>query len=56
VSRTCKGNYYISILVKDGKGLPTKQEFSESTTIGIDVGIKDFAILSIEKRLRILNI
>ena len=46
VSRTCKGNCYISILVEDGKELPEKQEFSESTTIGVDVGIKDFAVLS----------
>lgn len=46
VSRSCKGHYYISILVEDGKELPIKQEFSDSTTIGIDVGIKDFAVLS----------
>jgi putative transposase len=46
VSRSCKGKYYISILVEDGKELPTKQPFSESTTIGIDVGIKDFAVIS----------
>lgn len=46
VSRTCKGHYYISILVEDGKELPAKQKFSEPTTLGIDVGIKDFAILS----------
>uniref|UniRef100_Q46GK3 Transposase n=1 Tax=Methanosarcina barkeri (strain Fusaro / DSM 804) TaxID=269797 RepID=Q46GK3_METBF len=46
VSRTCKGHYYISILVEDGNELPTKQKYSESTTVGLDVGIKDFAILS----------
>ncbi|WP_321416575.1 IS200/IS605 family element RNA-guided endonuclease TnpB [uncultured Methanomethylovorans sp.] len=46
VSRSCKGHYYISILVEDGKELPVKQEFSDSTTIGVDVGIKDFAVLS----------
>ena len=46
VSRTCKGNYYISILVEDGKELPVKEALTESTTIGVDVGIKDFAILS----------
>jgi transposase len=32
--------------IEDGKEAPTKQVFSESTTIGIDVGIKDFAVLS----------
>ncbi|AKB16972.1 Mobile element protein [Methanosarcina sp. WWM596] len=46
VSRTCKGHYYISILVEDGKELPVKEAFTESTTVGIDVGIKDFAVLS----------
>ena len=46
VSRSCKGNYYISILVEDGKEISAKQGFTESTTIGIDVGIKDFAVLS----------
>jgi putative transposase len=46
VSKTPTGKYYISILVEDGKELPVKQEFSKSTTVGIDVGIKDFAILS----------
>jgi len=46
ISKTCTGKYYLSILVEDGKELPVKQEFSESTTVGIDVGIKDFAVLS----------
>jgi len=46
ISRSCKGNYYISILVEDDKELPEKQEFSESTALGIDMGIKDFAVLS----------
>jgi putative transposase len=51
VSRSCKGNYYISTLVEDGKALPEKQEFSESTTVGIDVGIKDFAVLSTGEKI-----
>ncbi len=46
VSRSATGGYYISILVDDEKEFPEKQEFSESTTVGIDVGVKDFAILS----------
>lgn len=46
VSRTCKGNYYISVLVEDGKEFPIKEVFTESTTIGVDIGIKDFAVLS----------
>jgi putative transposase len=32
--------------MKDGKELPVKQVFSESTTIGVDVGIKDFVVMS----------
>jgi len=46
ISRSSTGKYYISILVDDGNELPDKQEISESSTIGIDVGIKDFAVLS----------
>jgi putative transposase len=51
VSRSCKGHYYISILVEDGKAIPPKQDFSESTTIGVDVGIKDFAVLSTGEKI-----
>jgi len=46
VSKTCTGKYFISILVENNEELPVKQAFSETTTVGIDVGIKDFAILS----------
>ena len=46
ISRSSTGKYYISILVDNKIELPSKQEFSESTTIGIDAGIKDFAVLS----------
>jgi putative transposase len=46
ISRTPTGKYYISILVEDGKELPEKEPFTDDTTIGVDVGIKDFAVLS----------
>lgn len=46
VSKSSNGKYFISILVEDSLELPEKQIFSEKTTIGIDVGIKDFATLS----------
>lgn len=46
ISRSNTGKYYISILVDNEIELPTKQEFSDSTTIGMDVGIKDFAVIS----------
>ncbi|WP_048902208.1 IS200/IS605 family element RNA-guided endonuclease TnpB [Methanohalophilus mahii] len=46
VSKTSTDKYFISILVDGGKELPVKQEFDIDTTIGVDVGIKDFAIMS----------
>jgi len=46
VSRTPTGKYFISILVDDGKEVPVKQKFNEKSTIGVDLGIKDSAILS----------
>lgn len=46
ISRTPTNKYYISILVDDGKKLPEKEQFDHSNTVGVDVGIKDFAILS----------
>jgi putative transposase len=46
VSRSTTGKYFISILVDDGKNLPEKQRFTDDATIGVDVGIKDFAVLS----------
>lgn len=46
VSRTTTGKYFISILVEDGKELPIKPKVVEKSTIGIDLGLKHFAILS----------
>ncbi|MGM0770500.1 MAG: IS200/IS605 family element RNA-guided endonuclease TnpB [Halobacteriota archaeon] len=46
VSRTSTGKFYISILVDDEQELPAKSIFNEKVTVGIDVGIKDFAVLS----------
>lgn len=51
LSRTCTRKYYISILVDDGKELPEKQEFSAETTVGVDVGIKDFAVISTGEKI-----
>ena len=33
------------------KNFLTKQKYSESTTVGIDVGIKDFAVLSTGEKI-----
>lgn len=46
VSKTTSGKYFISILVDNKKGLPSKKSISESSAIGIDVGLKTFAVLS----------
>jgi putative transposase len=46
ISRSATHKYYISILVDDGKDLPIKEPFNYNTTVGVDVGIKDFAVLS----------
>ena len=46
ISKSCTGKYYISILVEDGKEFPVKQVFSESTAIGVEVGIKNFTVIS----------
>lgn len=43
-STTCK--YYMSIVVEDGEELPSKAPVKHETSVGIDVGIKDFAVLS----------
>ena len=34
------------LIVEDGKELPVKQVYSEFTTIGVDVGIINFFVMS----------
>lgn len=46
VSKTPTGKYYISVLVDDGAELPAKETITYDGTIGIDVGLKDFAVCS----------
>ena len=46
VSRTSAGRYHVSILIKDHAPYPEPESFKEETTVGIDVGIKTFAVLS----------
>lgn len=68
VSKNATGKYFVSVLVDDGKDLPTKAPIKVDTAVGIDVGIKDFAVLSngqvfgnpkylekAEKRLKVLQ-
>jgi putative transposase len=46
VSKTPTNKFFISILVDDSKELPMKAQINSLTAVGIDLGIKDFAILS----------
>ena len=46
ISVTPTGKYFVSILCDTKEELPDKTPIKESTTIGIDLGIKDFAITS----------
>ncbi len=49
VSKDSKGRYYISILVDDEAIEPTQLPITLESTLGIDMGIKDFAICSNKK-------
>tara|TARA_R110000868_G_scaffold76573_3_gene220132 strand:+ start:12317 stop:13498 length:1182 start_codon:yes stop_codon:yes gene_type:complete len=46
ISRTPTGKYFVSILCETGEQNISKNNIKEETTIGIDLGIKDFAITS----------
>lgn len=46
IKKTPTGRFYACILVDDGKELPTKPIITNETTIGIDLGLKDFCVTS----------
>lgn len=46
VSKTPTNKYFISILIETNKEKPKKKPVNESTSVGVDLGIKDFAITS----------
>jgi len=46
ISVTPTGKYFVTILVDTNTEIPNKSPITENTTIGIDLGIKDFAITS----------
>ena len=46
ISKTPTGKYFVSILCETGGQNKPKNKVKEETTIGIDLGIKDFAITS----------
>lgn len=46
VSKTKTNKYFVSILVDNGMEQPEKEKIKELTTIGIDLGLKEFLITS----------
>lgn len=46
ISRTTTYKYFASVLVNTNTAIPEKPKITKEKTIGIDLGIKDFAILS----------
>ena len=51
VKQVPSGKYFVQILVEDGKICPKKPELIKDNAIGIDLGIKDFAILSTGEKI-----
>jgi putative transposase len=50
VSKSITNKYYVSILVDTGESKPEKQPIMEKTSVGLDLGIKDFCITSDGKK------
>ncbi len=46
VSKTATGKYFVSVLCDTGIKEPTKKPIKEKTTVGVDLGIKTFAVTS----------
>lgn len=46
LSKTVTGKYFASILIDNQVEIPAKAQINPNTTVGIDLGIKDLAILS----------
>jgi putative transposase len=51
ISCTPTGKYFASVLYEDGVEAPPKLPVTEAGTIGIDLGIKEFAVLSTGERV-----
>lgn len=46
VSKTPTGKYYVSVLVEVNEELPVLKPIDENKAVGVDIGIKTFAVLS----------
>ena len=51
VSKVPSGKYFVSILVDDGFPLPTPCNCTKEGSVGVDLGLKDFAILSTGEKI-----
>jgi putative transposase len=51
ISRTTTGKFFASVLCEDGEEIPAKLPVTEAGTVGVDLGIKDFAVLSTGERI-----
>lgn len=51
VKQVPSGKYFVSVLVEDNIPVPDKYELNETRAVGIDLGLKDFAILSTGERV-----
>lgn len=46
VSKDKCGTYWVSVVIDNQQTIPNKQEIKSETSVGLDLGIKDYAILS----------
>jgi putative transposase len=46
ISKTCTEKYFVSICLEDNKSTPIISKVQEKTTVGVDLGIKTFAVCS----------
>jgi putative transposase len=51
ISRTPTGRFFASVICDDGLDIPAKMPIIETATTGIDLGIKDFAVLSTGEKI-----
>ena len=51
ISRNPSGQYFVTFLVESNEDVRELQDFKVDTTIGIDLGIKDFAVISDGRRI-----
>ncbi len=52
ISKSITNKYYVSILIDNKKELPNKQPIKLGTSVGVDLGIKDFVITSDGKKFK----